>query len=325
MSLGEAPSVRVKSPLIVQGVVPVMSDEEPDVTVTVHVSAAVAKFDPVKVNESPTLAGFGVTVIFGTIVRVALAMSPQFPITCMPFVSTAEDLPEVLMMNEPVTDPPATEHEGLPSIVLSGPLTVQLVSEELKPEPVMRIVSPPLPVLGESNIEGPVTVKVSHRTPETETSCGSVSVTLYCSPIAACVEIVKLPVRRPIESALQLVTESKRGVGTVGTPPAEEGNVVISLLQLPIEPPYPEPEKATTVPAPPVFGVNENDDRTMNCVREESPNWPVPVIWYGPPKALDLTVNWHVPVMVPAEAVHLKGLGMPQRALAPPTSEVDVT
>ena len=38
---------------------------------------------------------------------------------------------------------------------------------------------------------------------------------------------------------------------------------------------------------------------------------------YVPPKASALTVNWHMPVMLPAEAVHLKGLGIPQRGFEP--------
>jgi hypothetical protein len=147
-----------------------MSDERPDVTVTWHVSVAKWKFDPASVSELPTLAGFGVTVIFGTTVRVAVALSPRFPVTVI--VATPDALFKVLMTKEPVmrgSAPLDTEHVGMPSIVLaSGGVIVQLVSDKLKPEPVMCIVSPPLPVLGESNIEGPVTVKVSDKTPESE-------------------------------------------------------------------------------------------------------------------------------------------------------------
>lgn len=168
--------VIVKSAPIVQAPAEiVMSDERPDVTVMWHVSVAKWKFDPASVSESPTLAGFGVIVIFGTIVRVAVALSPMFPVTVI--VAAPDALFKVLMTNEPVTDPPATEHEGVPSI-MDMSLIVQLVSDELKPEPVKCIVSPPLPVLGESNIEGPVTVKVSDKTPEIDVTCGSVSVTV---------------------------------------------------------------------------------------------------------------------------------------------------
>ena len=240
-----------------------MSDASPKVTVKAQPPAA-AKFDPVKVSELPTLAGLGVIVIFGMIVRVVWAESPMFPNTCMPFggASIPEDLPEVFITNEPVTDPPATEHEGLPSIVLAGPLIVQLVSLELKPEPVMCIVSPPLPVLGESDIEGPVTEKVSDTQPAIATTCESVNLTEYDNPTAAVLAILTSPVRSPFESTLQLPppVQSKRT--------GDEGNVVIPPLQSVIGPLYPEPDKATLVPIPPVFGVNKKDDRTMNCTSE---------------------------------------------------------
>jgi hypothetical protein len=126
----------------------------------------------------------------------------------------------------------------------------------------MCIVSPPLPVLGESSIEGPVTEKVSDTQPAIATTCESVNLTEYDNPTAAVLAILTSPVRSPFESTLQLPppVQSKRT--------GDEGNVVIPPLQSVIGPLYPEPDKATLVPIPPVFGVNKKDDRTMNCTSE---------------------------------------------------------
>lgn len=118
--------------------------------------------------ELPTLTlVFGVKVIFGTTVRVATALSPRVPVTCMAFVSTAAGLPAALMMNEPVTTPPDTEHEGVPSMTFAGAAIVQPVSPVLKPEPETAIVSPPLPLFGVSNMVGVVFVKVVVTGPRT--------------------------------------------------------------------------------------------------------------------------------------------------------------
>jgi hypothetical protein len=99
-------------------------------------------------------------LISGTTVRVVTALSPRFPVTCMPFVSTAAGLLFVPMTNEPVTTPPDMEHDGVPVMTLAGAAIVQLVSPVLNPVPETEIVFPPLPLLGVKEMAAVITVKV---------------------------------------------------------------------------------------------------------------------------------------------------------------------
>jgi hypothetical protein len=139
--------------------------------------ATLTKLVPEMVMTVPTLTEvLGVKVIFGTTVRVFTALSPTVPVTCIAFVSTAAGLFGPLIMNEPVTTPSDMEHVGVPSITLAGAAIVQPTSAELNPEPETCIVSPPLPLLGESDIVGVITVKVADTAPCT--TLESVSVTV---------------------------------------------------------------------------------------------------------------------------------------------------
>jgi hypothetical protein len=80
-------------------------------------------------------------------------------------------------MNAPVTTPPDTEQEGVPLMRPGAAIViVQLVSPELNPEPETWIVSFPLPLLGESDIDGAVTVNVSDTDPWTTTAFVNVTV-----------------------------------------------------------------------------------------------------------------------------------------------------
>jgi hypothetical protein len=94
---------------------------------------------------------FGVSVIFGTTVRVAVALSPAVDETVIVFAPAVS--PGILSTNDPVTTPPDMEHEGVPSIVLGcTAVIVHPATAVLKPVPVTCMVSPPLPLVGERNI-----------------------------------------------------------------------------------------------------------------------------------------------------------------------------
>jgi hypothetical protein len=130
---------------------------------TLHgrLASAAAKLLPEMVTSVPTLTlVLGVRMISGTIVIVVTAVSARFPVTCMAFVSTAAGLFAVPMTNEPVTTPPDTEHDGVPTMTLAGAVIVQLVSPGLNPVPETEIVFPPLPLLGVREMIGVITVKV---------------------------------------------------------------------------------------------------------------------------------------------------------------------
>jgi hypothetical protein len=71
------------------------------------------------------------------------------------------------------------------------------------------------------------------------------------------------------------------------------------------------------VPRAPLFGVRMNVDVTMNCSVALSPNGlPVAVTVWMPPRAFDLTVKLHVP-MLPPETEHVKVVGPVQMLLVP--------
>jgi hypothetical protein len=142
-------------------------------------ATAAAKLDPVSVKEVPTRAGFGVKVIFGTVVKMALAPSCRLPVTYTVVEPAA--LPDVLTTKEPVIEPGlGTEHEAGACIRLNGRI-VQLVSPELNPEPETCIASPPLPLLLGLNVMlGWVTVNV-----KTTVVCGTSAARLssnVCGP-----------------------------------------------------------------------------------------------------------------------------------------------
>jgi len=148
-------SVAVKSALIVQTAVTVRSAERPGLVQ----APAVSKFDPVRVMDVPTRTLLlGVNVISGTTVKIAVMLSPKLPVTVTVFGSALTPGPKIT--KDPVTAPLEMEHEGVPELK-PGAESVQLVSPELNPDPETVTVWPPLPLLGESIIEGVVTVKVA--------------------------------------------------------------------------------------------------------------------------------------------------------------------
>jgi hypothetical protein len=81
--------------------------------------------------------------------------------------------PEVATTNEPVTAPPETEHVEVR--INEADAIVQAESPELNPEPETVIVSPPLPLVGE-------TVALNTLTP---TENGAVAVGLGVAPAAS--------------------------------------------------------------------------------------------------------------------------------------------
>jgi len=216
----------------------------------------VPKFDPVTVKVSPTVAGFGDTLIWGTTVNGAVVLSPRSPVTRITFASAG--LPEVATTNDPWTLPPLMVHEKL---AMRGPVPElfviwQVVSSELKPEPVTVIVSPPVPLLFESVIVGVSTLKVA----ETDTCnirVASVIVTV-CSPGVAVGLIVNVPVRMPFASILQENTPKMSS--------AIEG------VQSAWAEPYPEPERMPADrPGPPLVGLSANVASTPNVAVALSP------------------------------------------------------
>jgi hypothetical protein len=186
---------------------------------------------------------FGVRAICGTTVRIVAALSPRPPVTVT--VLGPRATPEVSMTNEPVTMPPVTEHEGVPYMKPVGVIE-QLASPELNPEPETVIVSPPVPLVGESEIEGAVTVNVSDTGPET----GSVTV-IVCGPVTTGGDVLmtKLPVRSPLASTLQLMGGAAASNGSSGI--KLSGGFVLHAKG----PVKPDPESVTVRPGPPFLFV----------------------------------------------------------------------
>lgn len=56
----------------------------------------------------------------------------------------------------------------------------------------------------------------------------------------------------------------------------------------------------------PLMGVITNVASTTKSTRAQSSSEPTTTIEWGPPFAFGFTVNWHVPVILPAEAVHVR-------------------
>jgi hypothetical protein len=236
----------------------VISAERPGL---VHAPAA-PKFDPVRVMTVPTLTLLlGVNVISGTTVKVALALSPKLPVTVTVFASALTPGPKIT--KDPATTPAETEHDGVPTLK-PGAASVQLVSPALNPEPETVTVWPPLPELGESAIDGAVTVNVAETVLWTTLAC--VSATVWAPELTGGeVLTVMLPVRTPLASTLHVTAPAKKGsLGVKLRNPAQ--------AKAPL---YPEPDSVTAVPAPPFVGVNTNVDCTMKCTIAESPCDPV--------------------------------------------------
>jgi len=159
----------------------------------------VPKFVPVRVRAVPTLTLlFGVKVIFGTVVKVAAALSPKLPVTVTAAEAALFPAPATTM--EAVIEPdPDTEHEE--ELMKTAGVIVQPVSPELNPLPEIEIVSPPLPLFDESVMVGLVTVN-----PAVTVVCTTNAfyiVTAY-GPNAAVFLTTKLPVRVPSVAMLQL-------------------------------------------------------------------------------------------------------------------------
>jgi hypothetical protein len=172
-----------------------------ELIVQVWFTSADAKFLPDIVMKLPTRTFvFGVSVMLGTTVNGALALSPKRPVTV-----TVDGMvplaPDVLTTKEPVNVPgPVTEQEGVPSVHDDIVVIVQLESPELNAEPVTVIVCPPVPLLAERVTKGAVTVKSPNTEPWTRVAF--VSVTM-CAPAAADELTVKLPVRIPLPLTAQ--------------------------------------------------------------------------------------------------------------------------
>jgi hypothetical protein len=128
-------------------------ESTPPLGIDMYVQAPAApKLLPVTVTVLPTRTFvFGVSVIFGTTVSVAVAKSPAVDVTVIVFAPAV--LPGILRMKEPVATPPDMEHEGVPSKVLGADeVKAHPAAVVLKPEPENWMVSPPVPVVGESDI-----------------------------------------------------------------------------------------------------------------------------------------------------------------------------
>ncbi|MGD0549617.1 MAG: hypothetical protein ABSA81_03610 [Candidatus Bathyarchaeia archaeon] len=115
-------------------------------------ASAVLKLTPVTVIVSPTTPLDFERVILGMTTRVTgiRFSSPRLPATVTSYVPCiAVDF----RTNDPVTCPADIVHVGAVTIPPVAEIT-QLVSAVLKPDPVILIVSPALPIDGDSIIEG---------------------------------------------------------------------------------------------------------------------------------------------------------------------------
>jgi len=239
--------------LIAQATVTVISPERPGL---VQTPPPVTKFDPVRAKTVPTLTLLlGVKMTLGTTVNDAAALSPKLPVSVM--VTGPAGLLGILTTNEPTAAPPEIEHEGVPSIVLpTDEVIPQLPSPVLNPEPVTRIVSPPLPLSDEGVIDGAVTVKVS-ETDGPGLTTGSVKYTV-CGPVLAVPATLKLPVKTPFAPMVQAGADKKAGTPGMELSAAAQNPAARLVLN-------PDPDSVTAVPFPPSLGVTTSFDLTMNC------------------------------------------------------------